>query len=108
MSALRFIEVAVANELRRPEFKGGPQWTPQTWALALAGEAGEVAGAVLGKFEQGKPITLDDIGDEIADVVLYADLLAQRLGLSLEDVVRRKFNRVSERIGSSVRIGDGT
>lgn len=48
----------------------------------------------------------ENIGKELADVVIYADLLAARLGISLGDAVRKKFNEVSERVGSDVRISD--
>lgn len=34
--------------------------------------------------------------DELADVIIYADLIAARLGIDLGDAVRRKFNEVSE------------
>ena len=46
------------------------------------------------------------LGGELADVVIYADLLASKLGLSLGDLVVRKFNAKSDEIGSSVKIGD--
>lgn len=41
------------------------------------------------------------IGTELADVVIYADLLAARLGLSLEEYVAMKFNDVSRKRGST-------
>ena len=41
---------------------------------------------------------------EIGDVVIYADLLASRMDLSLEDCVRTAFNEKSEEIGSDVRV----
>ena len=34
---------------------------------------------------------------EVADVVIYLDLLAHSLGFKLEDLVAEKFNIVSER-----------
>jgi NTP pyrophosphatase (non-canonical NTP hydrolase) len=45
-----------------------------------------------------------DLKDEIADVVIYADLLAQALGTSLELIVRRKWNKSSEKIGYPERL----
>lgn len=74
--------------------------------LGLTEEAGEVAGAVralLGMSGRKLP-SLEAVADEISDVVAYADLLATSLGLRLEDIVAAKFNRVSERIGSTVRL----
>ena len=44
------------------------------------------------------------IANEIADTVIYADLLAARLDLSLEISIRNKFNEVSSKIGSDIRL----
>lgn len=38
--------------------------------------------------------------DEIADMVIYADLLCARLGISLGDAIVSKFNRTSAKVGS--------
>ena len=46
------------------------------------------------------------IADELADAIIYADLLATRLDVSLEDAIIRKFNEVSERMGSQFKIGE--
>jgi len=47
------------------------------------------------------------LGGEIADVVIYADLLASKLGRSLEDCIREKFNAKSAEIGSTVTLAEG-
>lgn len=76
-------------------------------ALGVAEEAGEVVGAaraLLGITKRKSEIAAADVGDELADLVMYSDLLAQCLGLSLEDCIARKFNRVSERVGSPIRL----
>lgn len=44
------------------------------------------------------------IADELADLVIYADLLAERLEIDLGAAVVRKFNKVSERVGSNIRL----
>jgi NTP pyrophosphatase (non-canonical NTP hydrolase) len=44
------------------------------------------------------------LANELADVVIYADLLASKLGRSLGDCVREKFNAKSDEIGSSVKL----
>jgi NTP pyrophosphatase (non-canonical NTP hydrolase) len=36
---------------------------------------------------------------ELGDVVIYADLLASRLGLQLEDCIRGAFNNKSDELG---------
>ena len=50
------------------------------------------------------PEAHDAIAAEIGDVLAYLDLLAQRLGIDLGDATRDKFNAVSERIGSGIRM----
>lgn len=44
----------------------------------------------------------EKLADEIADVVIYADLLAARIGRTLADCVQKKFNEKSREIGSTV------
>ena len=44
------------------------------------------------------------IADELADTVIYADLLCHRLGLSLGKAVQRKFNATSAKVGSEVTL----
>lgn len=90
-------------------------WTPTDWACAMAGEAGEVCNAVkkLRRLEDGTNTDKDpqteyeavkDIGAEIADTIIYLDLLAARLGLDLSVEVEAKFNEVSRRMKSTVRL----
>lgn len=94
-------------------------WSPADWSNAMAGEAGELLEVLLPlivktnstcnltkKVQRGDEISLDEIGKEIADVVIYADLLTHRLGIDLSDAVRQKFDEVSGRVGSDVRIED--
>lgn len=79
------------------------EWSPTDWATALAGECGEACNLIK-KMRRGQDIDIKEIGKELADVVAYADLLAQRLGLSLGELVRNKFNEVSDRVGSLVKL----
>lgn len=44
------------------------------------------------------------LGDELADVILYIDLICEHYGIDLETHVREKFNRVSERRGFPERL----
>lgn len=90
-------------------------WSPTDWACAMAGEAGETCNAVkkLRRLDDGTntakdPRTeaehLESIASEIADTIIYCDLLAARLGIDLPDAIRRKFNEVSDRMKSNVRL----
>lgn len=48
----------------------------------------------------------DKLANELADVVIYADLLATRIGRSLGDCVRQKFNEKSDEIGSPIKLAE--
>lgn len=57
-------------------------WTPGQWAVAMCGEVGELCNAAKKLWRgDGDP---EKLGSEIADVVIYADLLAARLNISPE------------------------
>lgn len=74
-------------------------WSPTDWATAVAGEVGEACNLIK-KLRRGEDVSLYEIGDELADAVIYIDLLCHRLGLSLSERVVKKFNEVSVRVGS--------
>ncbi len=111
---LRFDDLKRANLSRGTRWhKGGlDEWSVAQWAVAMAGEAGEVCNAVkkLDRIEDGianlsepsrqlssREEAIAAIGAEIADTVIYLDLLAQRLGLDMAEQIIRKFNKTSER-----------
>lgn len=110
MTDLTFKKLRAVNYLRQQRWLTGgvDTWTPSDWGLAMAGEAGEACNAIKklnrlrGKIaSNNNPRTearaIRDVGDELADVIVYADLLAQRLGIDLEEAVVRKFNAISKR-----------
>ncbi len=77
------------------------EWSPTDWATALAGKTGDVCNLIV-KMRKGDKIDPNDVGREIADLVIYADLLSSRLGIDLEKAVVQKFNESSTRQGSEV------
>lgn len=90
-------------------------WTGADWSNAMCGEAGETANMVkkLRRIETGVQQPADalsrdelvyGLGDEIADVIIYADLLARYYAIDLAEAVRRKFNIVSDRYGFPDRL----
>lgn len=116
-NGLTFNTLRGGNVARLPEFKNrkgeiahskadGSDWTPAQWLQAVVGELGEYAN-LRKKMERGD-IAPDDavpmLADELADVVIYLDILAFQLGIDLGAAVMSKFNSVSERVGSSVWI----
>lgn len=110
------------NELRIANVKRCEQvfhplhaWSAAEWACAMAGEAGEACNVAkkIKRLETGTntakdPATLDEcrvlMGKELADTVIYADLLAASLGIDLGAAIRDKFNEVSKRMHSDVRL----
>lgn len=86
------------------------EWTPNDWATALAGEVGELCNE-LKKLRRGDDSTPEALASrheairhEAADVACYLDLLCARMGIDLGAAVREKFNAVSVRRGSPVRL----
>lgn len=99
---LTFSELRKANVERcNKHFHELEDWSPSDWSNAMAGEAGETCNLTK-KIRRGEDIPLHRLADEIADVVIYADLLAARLGLDLGECVRQKFNIVSGRVKSDI------
>ena len=124
---LVFAALRAANISRLPTFKNkhgelahskpdGSDWSPAQWLQALVGELGELAN-FRKKFERGD-ITMEEFaveaGKELADVQIYLDILALRIldvpgkahpmGVNLGQATLDKFNEVSERVGSPVRL----
>lgn len=101
---LGFDELRQANVTRCEQvFHKLNEWTSTDWATAMAGECGEACNEIK-KLRRGELVTRETIGDEIADMVIYADLLAARLGIDLGQAVARKFNKVSDKRGSDIRL----
>jgi len=106
LDSLSFGELRTINVKRCVAvFFGLDRWTPLEWAGAVAGEVGEAANLTK-KMRRGETVDPVAIGAEIADAVMYLDLLAANLGLDLGAMVRRKFNIVSERRSSPIRLPD--
>jgi NTP pyrophosphatase (non-canonical NTP hydrolase) len=100
-----------ANAARHVEWWGG---NPQAVTLSfrgneLAGEVGEACN-VIKKLERerlgiaGSRATDEQLGDELADVVICADLAAMDRGIDLAAAVARKFNATSEKVGMKTRL----
>jgi len=108
---LRRINVARCARWHGPDTE---PWTGADWSNAMCGEAGEVANVVkkmrrhetgTGSVNNPSPEALRVmLGDEIADTLIYLDLLAAHYGLDLEAAVERKFDAVSVREGFPERL----
>lgn len=113
---LTFDRLRKANLDRAPEFKnskgvlthpnGISDWSPEQWLEALTGEVGEYANFHK-KFVRGDIDAiefLENAKKELADVQIYLDLLSARLGIDLGRETMRKFNKVSDKVGSSIKL----
>jgi len=110
-SELRRVNVTRCERWHGP---GSDPWTAADWSNATCGEAGEMANVIkkirrheTGAVNEGDPplATLKAMAaEEIADVVIYADLLAKYLGIDLGQAIRSKFNKVSVKYGFPERL----
>lgn len=104
---LTFAELRTANQGRLPSFGVAcQQWEPRDWMLALIGEVGELAN-IMKKVSRGdEPLgaCMQEVRDELADIQTYLDLLSASLRVDLGHATRSKFNLVSERVGSQVKL----
>jgi NTP pyrophosphatase (non-canonical NTP hydrolase) len=118
---LRKQNVKRCNKVFHP-LKG---WSGSDWGTAMGGEMGEVVEEFLQlltclksldtlkklkRTEDGtdKKNTPEDIvkrlAKELADVVCYTDLLAARFDIDLGKAVTVKFNEVSDKRGSKIKL----
>lgn len=105
---LSFAELRRQNVSRRDRWHdGADDWTGADWSNAMAGEAGEACnivkkirrwetGAGTGYNTPGMEFLVPALAEELADVVTYCDLLADKFDIDLGRAVAEKFNRVSE------------
>jgi NTP pyrophosphatase (non-canonical NTP hydrolase) len=93
--------------------EGLNSWSLSDWAVALAGETGELCNVVkkLNRVRDGLPGNKETpealkaaLADEVADVFLYLDLFARAAGFNIEDAIRKKFNETSARVGFPERL----
>jgi len=98
-----------ANIARQIEWDQDNQITAAYRGNELAGEVGEACN-VIKKLERerlgilGSRATVGELADELADVLICADLIAMHYGIDLEAAVARKFNATSEKVGLQTRL----
>lgn len=104
-----FDSLRAANRARQQEWDQDGQITPSYRGNELAGEVGEACN-VIKKLERermgirGSRASVAELADELADVVICADLIAMQYGIDLEAAVARKFNATSEKVGLQTRL----
>lgn len=109
-----FNDLRSLNVQRVPLFGHGLNaWNALEWAGAMCGEAGEAANVAkkLRRLQDGCNVNSVDapslrasLAEELADIVIYADLLAASEGIDLGAAVASKFDAVSDRVGFIPRL----
>lgn len=110
MKDLTFKKFREINSSRANKWHNGDlnDWSLSDWAVAMAGEAGEACDVVkkINRVRDGlvgtrrsKETLVLDLGEELADVLIYLDTLANRAGIDLEQALIYKFNKVSDEFG---------
>lgn len=100
-----------------PGFPEG-DWNAGDWGNAMGGECGEAQNVIkkLHRLEcniHGRASETDwkelveHLGEELADVIIYADLVAAVFGIDLNRAIPRKFNKTSEEHGFKQRLTYG-
>lgn len=104
---LTFQALREANLKRlQDRWHGLQEWSSAEWLMCVTGELGELAG-LLKHIKRGESVPPGALAEELADTLIYLDLLAASLGVYLDVSVVRKFNATSESVGSSVKLRKG-
>jgi NTP pyrophosphatase (non-canonical NTP hydrolase) len=116
---LTFEQLRMASKARAEAWHGSlNHWSVMQWACAAAGEMGEACNVakkmqrILDGIAKRKEELLPDsllqqrekLAIEIADTIIYLDLLAARENIDLSEAIRLKFNKVSEEFGFIQRL----
>lgn len=100
-----------ANRRRQQEWPGNDKADVAFRAIEVAGESGEVLEAVkkflrFARGIKGSTATREDVAEEMGDLLVSLDLLADELGIDLGIAVRTAFNRTSKKYGMRTYLGD--
>ena len=99
-----------ANAARQDEWENATDKLSLSYlGNALAGELGEACN-IIKKIEReqiglrGSRASVEALGEELADVVIYMDLLCTKCNIDLAEAIKSKFNKTSEKYGLGTRI----
>jgi len=102
MKSLTFDELRDANKTRMKEWTGSKNIDIEFRTIELCGEVGELANVVkkylrVQRGIKGSTATTEEIADELGDVIISANLLADFFGINLGEATRAKFNKTSNK-----------
>lgn len=98
-----------ANATRQAEWDKDDRITLSYRGNEMAGEVGEACN-IIKKLDRermgirGSRATVAQLAEELADVVICADLIAMHEGIDLDAAVAAKFNATSEKVGLQTRL----
>lgn len=98
-----------ANIVRQDEWDSDSKTDSSYAGNELAGEVGEACN-IIKKLERerlgmrGSRARLEDLAEELADVIICTDLIAIRYNINLDEAVRNKFNKTTDKVGLTTYI----
>lgn len=104
-----FTSLREANAVRQREWDKDDRISLSYRGNELAGEVGEACN-IIKKLDRerlgirGSRASVEQLADELADVIICADLVAMMAGVDLDAAVVRKFNATSEKVGLKTRM----
>jgi NTP pyrophosphatase (non-canonical NTP hydrolase) len=99
--------LAIMQEALITRFVDFDEWTETDLGCALAGEVGELCNMLKKrkrKKHKGDNISKKECGKEMADVLAYLLVLAEKMDIDITEAYVDKFNEVSRRKKSNIRM----
>lgn len=97
---------SIRDQLR--QFNEERDWeqfhTPENLAKSISIEAGEL----LECFQWNSSFNVSEVGDELADVICYCIMLADKLHIDLPQAIKEKIDKNQEKYPVSKRRGKST
>jgi NTP pyrophosphatase (non-canonical NTP hydrolase) len=78
-------------------------WVISDYSNGMAGECGEACNLIK-KMRRGDDIDPQEIGKELADVIMYVLFIANELSIDITEAVRQKFNEISDRMQVDIKL----
>lgn len=98
--SLRFLRQK--NKERAQKWPGGAKLSLEFQTIEFGGEAGELLNKIKKHLREvngtkGSVTSIEAIADEMGDVIICLDLVAQHFDIDLEQAWRTKFNKTSKK-----------
>jgi NTP pyrophosphatase (non-canonical NTP hydrolase) len=106
---LSFASLRAANDTRQPQWETGAEFSLEYLGCALAGEVGEACNIIKKLVRaqltpKGTRATDEQLASELADCIIYIDLIARKKNINLSEAVISKFNLVSKKFDLGVEL----